>query len=156
MNECNTAVHGYTTRSPLAATRRMSLNDLRGGQRESLAWLAQYNLAVAQGVPRQQLLEIFDATYECVMAYFFVVEALLEQTCWSCFKQHRALHSRFAQQLSAYREGFVAGDTLDPQESPHALDGLLIHFTREQDLFKRLDARLGRVEAGRGHYALEA
>jgi hemerythrin len=115
---------------------------LQREHRELFTWMTYYNHAVAQGTARNQLLAIFDATFECVKKHFRSVDALLEQTSWQRFQRHHAIHCQITDELAAYRIRLAGDGPLDAVECAHVLDALLIQFIREQPMFTQLHARL--------------
>jgi hemerythrin-like metal-binding protein len=130
----------------MSSLMAMLWEDVKREHRELFTWLAQYNRAVTQGVRRNHLLAIFDATFECAKEHFSSVEALLEQTSWPRFQRHQVIHCQLAEQLAAYRIRLAGSEPLDSVECAHVLDALLIHCIKEQPMFHRLYARLNHEE----------
>lgn len=119
--------------------------DVQRAHRELFTWLTDYTLAVAEGASRNHLLATFDATFECVRRHFRSVEALLAQVSWPSFQRHCLIHRQIAEELAAYRMRLAGDDPLDAVECAHVLDAVLIQFIREQPLFSRVYAPLGRL-----------
>ena len=138
------SIHGR--RIVMPAVTLTFLEDVQREHSELLAWLTDYRHAVSQGVGRNHLLAIFDATLDCVKKHFRSLEALFEQASWPCFQQHHVIHCRITGELEAYRARIASKDHLDMMESLHVLDDMLIQLIREQPLFNRLSARLMRMD----------
>lgn len=135
-----TVRHGL--RISMASLTRIQMVDVQRERRELFTWLARYNHAVAQGAGRKHLLEIFDATFECVKKHFHSVEALLALTSWPCFQRNHVMHRELAEGLAAFRIRLAESESMDSLECAHVLDDLLIHFIKEQPVFDRLYACL--------------
>lgn len=119
-------------------------NALEDTHHELFTLLTDYSLAVARSANRIHLMEILDATIECVQRHFRSVEALLEQISWTSFQQHHVVHYRITEELEAFRNRLAGDDPLDAVECAHVLDAMLIQIIREQPMIKRLHARLNR------------
>jgi len=135
----------HDRRIGMPAVTPIFLEDVQREHSELLAWLTDYHHAVSQGVGRNHLLAIFDATLDCVKKHFRSVEALFEQAAWPCFQQHHIIHCRITDALDAYRIRLAGSAPLDAAECARALDAMLIQLVREQPLFNRLYARLERA-----------
>lgn len=120
------------------------LEDVQREHGELLGWLTDYHHAVSQGVGRNHLLAIFDATLDCVKKHFRSMEALFEQASWPCLQQHHILHFRITEALDAFRIRLAGSAPMDAAECARVLDAALIQLLREQPLFNRLYARLER------------
>jgi hemerythrin len=126
----------------MPAVTPIFLEDLEREHSELIAWLTDYHHAVSQGVGRNHLLAIFDATRESVKKYFRSVEALFEQAAWPYFEQNRIIHCRITDTLDAYRIRLAGRAPMDAVECARALDATLIQLIREQPQFNRLYARI--------------
>jgi len=94
----------------------------------------QYNHTLAGEIGGGRLLEIFDATFQCVRAYYRATETLFAQVSWPCFQRNQAEHFEIETQLAAFRIRLADGDARDAMECAHVFDGVLIHYLKEQPL----------------------